>query len=117
MSAIDDVIAERARQDSKWGQQNHLDGTGPKSLPLYSKERYFEDSTTAVDISSEMRRRTDARFAGTADRAGTWTDILLEEVFEALAESDPLALRTELIQVAAVATQWAEAIDRRAAAQ
>ncbi|TIH26025.1 NUDIX hydrolase, partial [Subtercola vilae] len=42
-----------------------------------------------------------------------WQDILLEEVFEAFAESDTSKLRTELIQVAAVAQQWVEAIDRR----
>ncbi len=42
-----------------------------------------------------------------------WRDILLEEVFEALAEEEPKELRKELVQVAAVAAQWVEAIDRR----
>jgi hypothetical protein len=41
--------------------------------------------------------------------------ILREEVYEAFAEEDPAALRTELIQVAAVAATWVDAIDRRAA--
>ena len=36
-----------------------------------------------------------------------------EEVFEAFAEDDPKLLRAELVQVAAVALQWADAIDRR----
>lgn len=35
---------------------------------------------------------------------------------EALAESDPARLRAELVQVAAVAVCWIEAIDRRATA-
>ena len=43
---------------------------------------------------------------------GTWADILREEYFEALAETDPARLRVELIQVAAVAVAWVEAIDR-----
>lgn len=113
MTAIDDVVAERARQDTKWGQQNHDDGTGAHSMPLYDPNRYLDDTMVAKEISDEMRRRTDKRFSGQEELAGTWADILLEEVFEALAEDKPLALRTELIQVAAVATQWAEAIDRR----
>jgi hypothetical protein len=44
-----------------------------------------------------------------------WLHILREEVAEAFAESDPAKLRAELVQVAAVAVNWVEAIDRRAA--
>lgn len=44
----------------------------------------------------------------------SWALILLEEVSEAVeAIGDATALRAELVQVAAVATAWAEAIDRR----
>jgi len=43
----------------------------------------------------------------------TWEMILLEEVWEALAETDPVKLRAELIQVAAVAVAWVEDIDSR----
>ncbi|MEY9934267.1 hypothetical protein ABH926_008932 [Catenulispora sp. GP43] len=39
--------------------------------------------------------------------------MLLEEVYEALAEVDPAALRAELVQVAAVAAAWVEDIDSR----
>lgn len=42
--------------------------------------------------------------------------MLLEEVFEAMAEDGPSALRTELVQVAvvaAVAAAWIEDIDSR----
>ena len=42
-----------------------------------------------------------------------WDGILLEEVYEAFAEEDPIKLRSELVQVAAVAVQWIAAIDRR----
>lgn len=51
----------------------------------------------------------------TAGHAEAWRHILDEEVAEALAETDPERLRAELVQVAAVAVQWIEALDRRAA--
>lgn len=46
---------------------------------------------------------------------GSWRLILKEEVSEALAEKDLDKLRTELIQVAAVAVSWVEDIDKRIA--
>ena len=46
----------------------------------------------------------------------SWRDILLEEVHEALAESDPAALRTELIQCAAVIQAWLWELDSRSTA-
>ena len=114
---LSDVDDERGRQDEKWGEQNHPDGTGPGVLPLdpisahHGRHTYLEDAP-AVDLADAARRACKA-----AGHAGhdTWRAILLEEVFEALAEDDPARLRTELVQVAAVATQWAEAIDRRTA--
>jgi len=71
------------------------------------------DGVTALDLSFSATRATDV--AAAFGRV-SWADILLEEVFEALAEDDPAALRVELIQVAAVAVQWVEAIDRKASA-
>lgn len=94
---IQEVVAERARQDAKWGEQNHPDGTGSES------DQRRADVAKALCQSS-------AKF-GTV----TWKEILDEEVREAFAESDPVLLRAELIQVAAVAAQWVEAIDRRSA--
>jgi len=44
---------------------------------------------------------------------GSWMAILHEEVAEAFAESDPTLLRAELLQVAAVALRWVEAIEAR----
>lgn len=117
----DDVAAERARQDAKWGEQNHPDGTGPNTTPLVAIVKVaWRGNEVPVGVQhyahglALMAKQTTDHAA----RAGmvTWRDILLEEVFEALAEDDPAALRTELIQVAAVAQQWAEAIDRRGGA-
>jgi hypothetical protein len=94
MSAIVNVMAERDRQDAKWGQQNHRDGTG------HNYERARESYRNACQ-------------AAFAEDVGTWADVWLEEVFEALAETNPYKLREELIQAAAVAVAWVEAIDRR----
>lgn len=31
LRAVTSIVAERTRQDAKWGEQNHPDGTGDKS--------------------------------------------------------------------------------------
>jgi hypothetical protein len=95
---LQEVLAERIAQDAKWGEQNHPDGTGNKSQQ---------------DRAEFARRWCESAFAS---GYGTWADILTEEVAEAEAERDPVKLRAELVQVAAVATAWIEAIDRRTAA-
>lgn len=46
----------------------------------------------------------------------THQHVLLEEVYEALAEEDPAKARDELVQVGAVVVKIIEDIDRRAAA-
>lgn len=92
---IAEVVEERRRQDDRWGEQNHPDGTGGRG----SEER-----------ASMYRALCDARHK---NGTGSWLDILLEEVFEAGAEGDELNLRAELIRVAAMAVSWVEAIDRR----
>jgi hypothetical protein len=102
-SVLSDVLVERIRQNGRWGEQNHPDGTGPEAMLLGFPFTALRDSLRdSVDRA--------ARYDG-----AQWAGILLEEVFEAIAEDDPAALRRELIQVAAVAASWAEAIDRRTA--
>lgn len=91
----EEIDAERQRQLAKWGDQRHPDGTGGSGA-LYVADRY----RTIVDHALD---------AGTA----TWRDILLEEVYEALAEADPAALRAELLQIAAVCQAWISDLDRR----
>ena len=117
---LGDIASERARQDEKWGEQNHPNGTGPQSTPLrgihYDGPVLPENGSTkfAFGLALLAKSSTDAKAeAGTV----TFADILLEEVFEAMAESDPTQLRTELVQIAAVAAQWVEAIDRAEAAK
>jgi len=95
---VNAVDGERQRQLTKWGDQHHPDGTG---LPVYqhSANRYRDHADRAA-----------------ASGVLAWRDVLLEEVHEALAESDPTALRAELVQVAAVCAAWIADIDSRTSA-
>lgn len=95
LSVVGEVVAERERQDAKWGEQNHPDGTG---------------RSWHQHMARSARQTCEEMFAA---GQGTWGHILAEEFFEALAESDPVKLRAELIQVAAVSVAWVGAIDRR----
>ncbi len=100
---LDDIVVERERQDEKWGEQNHPDGTGPGVLFLRNPDMTHAEAE--VIFGTRCRTNTPAE--------DNWRDILMEEVAEAFAEDDPFKLRKELVQVAAVAAQWIEAIDRR----
>lgn len=103
-----EIIQERVRQDAKWGVQNHPDGTGPYRRILKGAGINL-DLRTGAELANIFRAKCQAN--GPND--DNWRDILLEEVFEAMAEEDQDRLRTELIQVAAVAVSWVECIDRR----
>lgn len=93
---LERVSDERGRQYRKHGDQRHLpNGTGRWIDGVHARE---------------ARTLTDQH---AADGTVTFADILREEVFEALAESDDAALLEELVQVAAVAVQWVEAIVAR----
>lgn len=93
---LEQVATERGRQDEKWGPQNHPDGTG----------QYPE----TIDADVARMACQQAAEGGYLD----WLHILREETAEAFAESDPARLRRELVQVAAVAVAWIQALDRRA---
>lgn len=94
-TVLAEVRAERGRQDARWGEQNHPDATG---------------SSYYAHCAKVARRNCQA---AALEGATGWDLILLEEVYEALAEGDAAKLRAELLQVAAVAVAWVEAIDRR----
>jgi hypothetical protein len=90
------IHAERDRQDRKWGIQNH-----PIGKPGEVHARKME---------AELARMICESLSANGDV--TWYDILYEEFCEVFAESDPYRQREELIQVAAVAVQMIECIDR-----
>jgi hypothetical protein len=94
-----DVRREREAQTDKWGEQNHPDGTGPEYGIGQDQAHAWREVCQLAAANGTL----------------TWRHVIQEEFFEALAEEDPDKLRTELIQVAAVAMTWVEAIDRRKA--
>lgn len=93
-----EVLVERLRQHDLWGQQNHLDGTGPDLPPPFRGAA--DQARQLCQLAARM---------GTV----TWRHILLEEVGEAMEAPTVAELREELIQIAAVSAAWVEAIDRR----
>lgn len=114
--ATDDVLTEvaneRVRQLRKWGRQDHL-----PSLDTVLLNR--PGSCTAQRMAEEYEVPTAVRAkftTGIKAKRGdlTYADVLVEEVCEAIAElGDERSMRNELIQVAAVAVAWVEAIDKR----
>jgi hypothetical protein len=107
-AVLAEVEAERTRQHAKWGEQNHPDGTGEDA------DNWAYPLRGSAAMAAEMQKAiVDARASvGTV----TFLEIALEEVAEAFAEADPVKLRAELVQSAAVFVQWIEAIDRRESA-
>ncbi|QKG27388.1 nucleoside triphosphate pyrophosphohydrolase [Actinomadura verrucosospora] len=92
-----DIAVERAAQDRKWGVQELPDGSGPA---------FTGDADKAKGDCAAAWSRGEL----------TWRHILAEEFHEALAEAEPALLRSELVQTAAVAVQWIQALDRRTGA-
>lgn len=90
-----DINNERKRQDEKWGEQHHPDGTSYEIFNWLADQ--FRNASNTNDKNGEL----------------TWTNILEEEVYEALSETDQAMLRKELIQVMAVCCAWVEDIDGR----
>jgi hypothetical protein len=107
-----EVVAERARQDAKWGEQNHPD------LSPYAQKPWVHGPATyfyGLPPVEQAKQLTDADAAG---GSCSWARIALEELTEAIDaadQGDEDAVRTEVIQLAAVCVQWAQAIDRRKA--
>lgn len=91
-----DLIDEIDRADTKFGNQFDVpNGTG-------ADWQQHEAVLSRMACQSAFK---------TGD--GTWHAILHEEVAEAFAESDPALLRAELLQVAAVAIRWVDALDHQ----
>ncbi len=94
-----EIFGERDRQDEKFGEQNH-----PDTL----------ETITGASFACEMAKRQCA--ADIKNGRVNWRNILDEEVCEAFEQAsteDDIKLREELVQVAAVAMNWIECIDRR----
>ncbi len=95
--ALGQVSAERELQIGRWGEQHRADDTGGEQL------RAEAEQATALCQAAE------ANIAGGAG----WRLVLGEQVAAAFAETDPAALRSKLVQVAAAAVAWIEDLDSR----
>ena len=73
-------------------------------MPLIS---YVENRRHYSWLADEIKSQN-------GDTAVDYSEMLREEVYEALAEADPQRMREELIQVLAVAMKMVEKIDRGA---
>lgn len=110
MTVLEEIAAERARQDAKWGEQNH-----PNVNPVLARDPAIQPYQIAVfhEVPTAFLARNlcDERHGrGT----GSWTDIAVEEFAEAVEKfADDKACREELVQLAAVLVAWIECIDRR----
>jgi hypothetical protein len=103
LAAVDELLA-RVRDERK----AHIDNWGVQSHPSYygeSERRKYEERANYYKQVWEAQKDLDSI---------TWATVLLEEVFEALSETDPEKRKYELVQVAAVAIAEAESIDLRA---
>ncbi|WP_280381364.1 hypothetical protein [Nocardia wallacei] len=106
----EEVLAERVRQDERWGEQNHPDGTGAHWANDWCGGLGGQFPGGAQGYADVARACCQA---AAADGQLTFRHIFFEEIAEALAEDEPARLRAELIQAAAVAQAWIAAIDRR----
>jgi hypothetical protein len=91
---FDEIKAERQRQNEKWGIQN---------LPMLN----IPITPEGMKSKSEMYKTINDN-----NKNPAWFFVLMEEVYEAFAEIDPVKQREEMIQVAAVAVQIIEYLDR-----
>jgi len=98
---LDQVFDERKRQDAKFGEQN---------LPWTDRDgRAPWDWLTGIQTEEDIKW-----LVGAESKRGhlNYSEVLYEEVVEALSATDLAKVREELIQVAASAVAAIESIDR-----
>lgn len=100
-SVMLEVLEERRRQDTKWGEQNH---------PITSSIYWSLAHRKAQE--NEVRQVCEERFKR---GNGCWWDIIAEEAYEVNGTDDPAEQRKELVQLAAVCVAAIECLDRKAA--
>ena len=97
---LEEIRAECQRQKNKFGEQNHrmvaLDHYADQYRAMAQSVKKYNDKLTASE-----------------ERKIAWDSILLEEVWEALGETEPEKQRKEMIQVAAVAVAIVECLERK----
>lgn len=126
---LEEVAAERERQEKKWGEQNHpiLDPRDTGCDPDHDDKSYHEvdwdDKVSVAGYQNMLAMRYSVPLEETAKQTcennfkrgtGTYMDIIIEELCEAigtLGQED--LLRTELVQTAACIVAAIECLDRK----
>lgn len=94
-----EVEFERMEQHFKWGEQD--------------RPSFMEDHDKGDALRALQGARENVELAAQQGNL-TYSDILMEEIAEAFCEADnPVDLRTELVQCAAVLVAWIECLDRK----
>lgn len=115
----EEIDAERQRQLAQWGVQLHpvIDA---RDIPEATHPYYASRADIWRQVNTE--RATASLTVGRCGRCPegphthtAWDGILLEEVYEALAEPDPVKRRVELVQVMAVCAAMIAADEAKAA--
>ena len=105
VSSVTRLVQDEIRaQDDKWGPQ--------RGHPVHHKSSGWMDIGEYQREARSWQRRNDHRVE---TDSLSWDGILLEEVYEALGETNAKAMQVELIQVAAVAVQMVMALRHKAA--
>ena len=92
---FEQIAAERKRQDEKWGEQNYV-----LTNVAVNKHKHTADVWRHINEKEESYWKD-------------WYTVLQEKVERVFAETDPVKSREEMIQVAAVAVQIIEYLDRQ----
>jgi hypothetical protein len=92
-----EILKERINQNKQWGEQNH---------PMLYEEHLKTTRESMMDAQRVCALNASIKKL-------SWYDVLMEEVLEAFAETEPEKQRQEMIQVAAVAVAIIESLDRK----
>jgi hypothetical protein len=98
-SIFTEIARERIRQGEQWGEQDH------PMLGDSKKKGWFPSRDNLESTLNSCRKQI--------EEDPNWFSILLEEFLETFLETEPEKQREEMIQVAAVAVQIIERLDRR----
>lgn len=112
-TVLAEIANERTRQNNRWGQQDHDDHlpvTWEQQQTLMMEYGILAQKFKEIHANAAEKLTAMGRPPG---RTSAWDVILLEEVYETVCEDSPERIREELVQVAAVAVAWIEALDRR----
>lgn len=103
-SIFEEIVEERKRQNTKWGQQDH-----PSIREL--SEHLPEAQAHYYEIPTEERAKSLCNVAFDSG-VPTYAHIAVEELSEVVGAADEIERRKELVQLAAVVVQWIQNIDR-----